>query len=627
MKKRIGIVIVYVLVFALALFVYNPFSEEKMNEHSVSYYSLSNDDQLYDNVYLSPSIKLEQRINIPKRYNLKHIDIKIPDDMFASNVDTTPFPISVSFIDSNGDNIGPSETTVIQGHWMRIKLPEQIVTKAFNNDVSFSLVVTSTDGIVSLISSTSTEANTKYTIDNVPYNNTLVMRGVASNTSYLYIGLWIYLFIAGLICCFLLNGFTTRSYLLLSGLFGIVFTIIAIYPTMFESGPVINSFRRMVSPAFAETSASIWLPSRILNETSHNNIMASIFTNDYSIYSITPNIGYSVLEWVYVPVLLLARSFNMAGNMTILAIRLFSFVVCVLINSIAITKCKRIRPVLFTVSLLPVFLLSFSTVSIYGLLLSFTNLFLSLLYATLDDNSISSEKHLSLGSQIVLMIILLIVSIQNLVLGLLLFILINYIQNASNGIIKQRIIWCGAVMYCLALAVNVLYVVLSKDFFDSTVNVINTNVSSLFANPIPHIKQSLNSIAASVKAAISSSTGTSLIIGLLFSGLIAGVLASLFHNHIDKSQDYQESESALQKPGVSLIIVGAIISAIYLFVTSLSGVLTSNALTGLFAPFTCFILASVYSRTGNGDSIDNDRALPYILMAYLMVYISSCLYA
>lgn len=627
MNKRIGIVIVYVLVFALTLFVFNPFSEEKLNDHSVSYCSLSNDNQLNDNVFLSPANKLEQRITIPKRSNLKYVDIKLPQDFVIDNGVNSSLPIKVSFMDNNGNDMGSSEAISTQGHWLRVKLPEQIITRAFNSDISFSMVFSSTDDIVPLIASSSTEASSKYTIDNIPYNNTLVIRGVAVSTSYLYIGLWVYLFIAGLICCFFLNGFTTRSYYLLSGIFGLAFVIIAAYPALFETRPVINTFRRMTVPAFAESSATVWLPSRILNEMSYNNITSSIFTNDYSIYSIMPSIGYSVLEWVYVPVLLIARSFNLAGNMTLLAMRLFSFIVCVLFNSFAISKCKRIRPVLFTVSLLPVFLLSFSTVSIYGLLLSLTNLFLSLLYATLDDNEISSAKHLSIGSQIALMIILFIVSTQNLVLGLLLFILMNYIQNAKNGCIKARLIWCGAIMYCLALAINVLYVVWSKDFFDSTVNVINTNVSSMFADPILHIKQSLNCVITSIKEAISSSTGTYRIIGLLFTGMIAGVLASLFHNPIDKSQDEQDPELAFKKPGISLFVVGAIISAIYLFVASLSGVLSSNTLTGLFAPFTCFVLASVYFRSDHGDLIDNHRAIPYILMAYLLVYIFSCLYA
>lgn len=628
MKKKVGIVVVYLFVCALAWVLFNPFTSDNLDRHSLSFYSLTNDNNTNDSVIISPDNNLDQRIIIPKRNDLKFIDIKTNSDNKTAVTNDTPFPIQISFTDNNGTVITSTEDYTVVNDWIRIKIPDQIITQAYNNDVRFSITVSSNERSVSLASSPSTELNAKYTIDNNPYNSTLVIRGVSVKSSYLYIGLWIYLFISGLVCCLLLNGFTTRSYLILSSLFGLALVVIAVYPAMFESNTVISTFRRMSAPSFAESSVNVWLPSRILNEMSYNSVSAPLFANDYSIYSVPANIGYSVLEWLYVPVLLLVRTLNMPGNLSVLNLRLLSFVFCVLINAIAISNCKRIRPVLFTISLLPVVLLSFSTLSVFGLLLSLTNIYLSILYSTLDENNITSDKNFSLFKQIVLMIVLFIVSVQNLILGLLLFILLNYIQSASEGRLKARVIWCGAVMYCLALAVNVLYIVWSKEFFNASVAVINQNISALFADPLAQIRIALNSIADTTKTALCASAGSILITSVLFTGTIAGILLSLITKTKDKAQAEEiEASSNRIKIGTSLFFIGAIISAFYLFIASLSGILSSNALIGLFTPFTCFILASVYSRSDHNDTDSRHLALPYLLMAFLLVYISSLLLA
>ena len=612
--SRLKLVLIYLLAVAFIIVYFAPFTYANIERNSYVFYTLSNNDLKHDILSLESDDIVEQRVELPANRQSEYLDI---ETAYNADCEDPRATFLIKLITADGNEYTADDLFWFRTYdrqWLRVRLPEAITNVTHDEPFVVTVLITALSPSSLLVSSESMEVIAKYSLNNNKLNNTLVVRAsIHTNSVWCFI-LWGVLIASGLILCLTVNGLTTRSFITISSVFGILYLFIIHAPSVFETGQMVNIFRNVFSPCLIESEKSVWLPSRLLSDISYNTSPFALLTGDYHNYALQASIGIQFINWMYYPPLILARLMNLSSTALLYFMRAYGFILCIILNSIAVHRSGRIRPVIFTIALLPMSLLAISSVSSYGILLSLLNLFLALAYSAFGNQSDGSAVGISHGKAVCMMIVMFIICMNNLVLGLLAFVLLNYaVRNSKN----TKLILCGALIFCAALAVNVVYIILSKGFYDQGISAINDHINTFFVSPAHGIIQAVRSVVKTAETAILSSVDRFTAPGLILAGMLAGILL-LQHVHGPLSADNNAFPHT-----ISLTVISLTLTGLYALSAAITGVLTAVEMTGLFAPFTAFIAASVYSGRETSGEGNKSRIIPFILIVLSVFFLAS----
>lgn len=673
--SRLKYVLLYVLFVLFILFIHAPFSTSNMDLSSEQYDYITNDDTLNKTIHANKDDTFNMRMNGLSTEELNHIDFAIKtynDNITVSNFpfdikmtvnkEETPVVYTVNDTDKKNNYV-----SLVNYIWLRIT-PSDSVKETLENgcdEIIITFTCKSSDPAFELIQSTSLDTRNKLSINEHPVNETLLIRGVYNGSNTLHLILWIVLLVFGLLFCIFQNGTTLRSYLIIAFLFGILLIIVTPFPNEMEGNELVNVYYYTNHSLLEAPGENVWLPSKLLSKVSYNTLFSSSLSSDYAQYKGAFCAGIPLFQWLLSLPLKLAMSWSLSNVYTLMVLRAFGFLICLVMNAVAVGISGKNKHVIFFVSLIPFILFMTTSIASVGLLFSFSNLLLALAFRHYEDGLNHGAYSMSRQSMALICFLLLIISAQNIAFGMIAMIVLFYIpQRAFKDFSKPVFLWSAAAVYCLTVAANVVYFIHNKDYFNLFVSPISSMIQSTGNAPMAGIILLAENTAAIVNDVINKYVfGNELsVLFAMIMGACIFCITYAFHankEHIVSLSDRiresvnnnipviieeteekdekcvgtvieQESESdpdnATEKPcihGYGLVLFSAVIAGVYAVLCSCIKNSALYSLGGLFGLFLAVALSWMGCRRSAGANAYMGRLLAFSLMICSFIAVSS----
>lgn len=491
LRSRLISVFIYLLIVLFVVLVRSPFSSSNMNSYSNRYDYITNDDKLNNTFHSLNNDSFKMRLSNLTMNNLNYIDVGIKT--YNENITENNFPFDIALTINNNNspviygsdgNIDSAYVIIMESKWLRIILPDKITEeiKKTTNDVLITFTCKSSDPVFELIQTSSLDTFNKLSINDLPVNQTLLVRGVYEGDNRLHIALWIALFVMGLIFCLFQNGTSLRSFFLIAVLFGTLILIVTPFPNEAEGNELVNIYYYTNHSLLEAPKEAVWLPSKLLSRVSYNTLTTSELSSDYASYNAAFCAGIPLFQWLLSLPLKLTMNWSLSNVYTLMVLRGFCFLICLMLNAVAVGVSKKNKRVIFFVSLIPFILTLTSSLSSVGLLFSFSNLLMALAFRGYEDSQDASCYSMKWFRMAAIYILLFIISVQNIIFGLLAMIVLFYIPHRAFGKVSKSVfLGVCAFIYSLSVALGVLYFIHNKEYF------------SLFTSPIYDMLQSTGS--------------------------------------------------------------------------------------------------------------------------------------
>lgn len=627
-RTRIKLAFVYIFFIVLLFVFFNPFSSSNLNSFSYRYGYISS---VSDNDFfsLNPGDTIIQSFELDYNSSLNFFDIAGDFHLFSEN-ETPPLSVHISL---NGkDFFVVSDITVMNKEWIRVPLIPDLFDNISDSRIKiwFKLVNNSLSEPIALNFSFNTSSSSVFSMNNEPLNNSLVVRSVLNGSPDLYICLWILVLMFGLLCCMCINGVNLRSYLLLSIPFGLMFVLYSVYPSVYEQNTALLAFNHFYYPSFLSVNNISWMPSGLINKLSAFSVTSDFFDNDYSVYNIPFGFSIPLIEWIYYPVIYFAKSANLNNLYLFFALRIYNLVLCILFNAFAVANARKNKSIIFSCALLPFTISLFSGFSSAGLIVSFFNVLLSMIYSRYQDFSAQDNTHrpITAFKTIILFALLFIVSTYSLLLGSLILCSVFFVDSKQVLSNKKILFVCVCVIaYFAAISLDVVYLIMNKNALSIFIDPFNEGLQSLFTNPVSTLSVSSQNIFVSFLIALNNNISSVVIVHSAFIGLLSGILLFLHSKSrliLKIEQSYNnESASFTEKRGSLLTVISIVILALFTAFSAVFGWFFISRADALICPVFAFVLSTVCCRKDYDRAIFDDNAIPFVLLMFVSAFLLS----
>ncbi len=624
-RSRAKFFVLFLALYALIILTYSPFNADKISSYSTSYINLS--DSISDDlVAIGPGDQVIQSVKFSDIKSINHVDISMK--VFSSDLfDSNHFPLNVSVSTDNNIFISLKYNDnyfIVNNSALRIVLPSGL--SSASDTLYIKIANESDNSVIQFNASFCTDTSSHFLFNTSPQNKSLVIVGSLSSSPLLYYLLWGLVFVFGAACCFLAKGISVRTYLLLAISFGCLFIIYLFYPWSGEKFTVLNSFNHYYNPSLLRFTNEVWMPSGLVNPLSFMSESSSIFNNDFSKYALFVSPFSAFIDWIYYPMIYVANVMSFSDIGTILSLRIYNFVLCLVLNAFAIHHAKNNKAIIFSVSLLP-FAFSFCTgISSAGIVFSVFNLLLAMIFSLCQRDDPVSNNSMGVAKSLVMIFMLFLLSAQNILLGGLALMSIFYINAASfNKSKKVPFVCVCSAVFCIALGLNIIYLITNKDQFSSISDAFNKGLAGLFTDPINTLKLSANSVVGKYSDRLKLSISNGQIASTFLSGIILGLLMFLYSKsrallRIEKIGMNQPVEDHDSK-GFSLTLISGLVLALLLVLSAVTSLLSIDGLDAFICPIMAFLASSVCFRKEYDPACFEDNSIPFWCMMCLIVFL------
>lgn len=446
-------------------------------------YGTANNHSIIDNLFSSGNSESSTTSQVHS--NLKYIDLRVQKNSNTINADSFNYLFSLNYNDTAYELTYDKDMRFVDSGWLRITIPEELLNKIdYDNDlVSLTIAKKSGEDTFSVLGASNFDSASSSYLNDKPINTSPVIRCAFTKSSlslFIFAGL---LLVFTIIFCLLQNGFTMRSFILFAFMFGLLSLIVFPFPLSYESNSVLQYNFYLNHSVFTAPGNETWLPSKLINHINFNTIPSDVYSNDYASYSIIPPVGVPVIQWLLCIPLLIAKHFALNNVYSFVLLRAVAFIVCFVLNALAIGASRKVRPITFIMACIPFAFFMISSASYFGILLSVFNLFMALVfnsYSLSDGNGAELDERFGFKEWIPVLFLLFVITLQNFILGAFALCLLMSIPGASfNAHNRSRFLWTGAIIVCGSLAANVLFFIHNKEVYASTL-IFTTDLSYHF---------------------------------------------------------------------------------------------------------------------------------------------------